>query len=147
MHSIQAAATSFAIQAVANPVHDKEEIEGVIAAQGRDPEGGLIVMPDVSNDVNRELIIALAARYRVPTIYFNRFFSELGGLISYGDVRSEQFRLAAGYIDRILKGEKPADLPVQAPTKFELIINVKTAKTLGLTIPIPLLGRADELIE
>ena len=147
MHSIQAAATSFAIQAVANPVHDKEEIEGVIAAQGRDPEGGLIVMPDISNDVNRELIIALAARYRVPTIYFNRFFSELGGLISYGDVRSEQFRLAAGYIDRILKGEKPADLPVQVPTKFELIINLKTAKALGLTIPVKLLATADELIE
>src|SRR5262249_7751276 len=83
--------------------HAKDEIEGVIAAQGRDPEGGLIAMPDVSNDVNRELIIALAARYSVPAVYFNRFFSELGGLISYGDVRSEQFRLAAGYIDRILK--------------------------------------------
>jgi ABC-type uncharacterized transport system substrate-binding protein len=147
MDSIQAAATSFAIQAVANPVHDKEEIEGVIAAQGRDPEGGLIVMPDVSNDVNRELIIALAARYSVRAIYFNRFFSELGGLISYGDVRSEQFRLAAGYIDRILKGEKPADLPVQAPTKFELIINLKTAKALGLTIPESFLTRADEVIE
>ena len=104
-------------------------------------------MPDVFNDVNRELIIALAARYRVPAVYFNRFLSEPGGLISYGDARDEQYRLAAGYIDRILKGEKPADLPVQAPTKFELIINVKTAKTLGLTIPIPLLGRADELIE
>jgi putative ABC transport system substrate-binding protein len=145
MQSIQAAAASFAIQAVATPVHDKEEIEGVIAAQGRDPEGGLIVMPDVSNDVNRELI--LAARYRVRAIYFNRFFSELGGLISYGDVRSEQFRLAAGYIDRILKGEKPADLPVQAPTKFELIINLKTAKALGLDLPASLLARADEVIE
>src|SRR6266480_2886838 len=108
-----------------------------IAAQGRDPEG-------VSNDVNRELIIALAARYRVPTIYYNRFFSELGGLISYGDVRSEQFRLAAGYIDRILKGDKPADLPLQAPTKFELIINLKTAKALGLDVPWSLLQRADE---
>jgi putative ABC transport system substrate-binding protein len=119
----------------------------VIAAQGRDPEGGVIVMPDVSNDVNRELIIALAARYRVRTIYFNRFFSELGGLISYGDVRSEQFRLAAGYIDRILKGEKPADLPVQVPTKFELIINLRTAKALGLKIPESFLVRADEVIE
>src|SRR5690242_21879003 len=89
-------------------------------------------MPDVFNDVNRALIIAQAARYSVPAIYFNRFFS--GGLISYGDVRSEQFRLAAGYIDRVLKGEKPADLPVQVPTKFELIINLKTAKALGLTI-------------
>ena len=147
MQSIQVAAASFGIQAVANSVHDKEEIEGVIAAQGRDPEGGLIVMPDVSNDVNRELIIALAARYSVPTMYFNRFFSEPGGLISYGDVRSEQFRLAAGYIDRILKGEKPADLPVQVPTRFELIMNLKTARALGLQIPDRLLAIADEVIE
>jgi len=147
MPSIQTAASSFAVQVSATPAHTEDEIEGVIAAQGRDPEGGLIAMPDVSNDVNRELIIALAARYRVPTIYFNRFFSELGGLISYGDVRSEQFRLAAGYIDRILKGDKPADLPVQVPTKFELIINLKTAKALGLTIPDKLFTAADEMIE
>jgi putative tryptophan/tyrosine transport system substrate-binding protein len=147
MPSIQAAASSFAVQVSAAPVHGKDEIEGVIAAQARDPGGGLIVMPDVFNDVNRELIIALAARYGVPTIYFNRFFSEPGGLISYGDVRSEQFRLAAGYIDRVLKGEKPADLPVQVPTKFELIINLKTAKALGLTIPDKLLATADEVIE
>src|SRR6516165_4981954 len=145
--SIQAAAFSLAVQVNAAPVHAKDEIEGVIAAQTREPGGGLIVMPDVSNDVNRELIIASAARYRVPAVYFNRFFSELGGLISYGDVRSEQFRLAAGYIDRILKGEKPADLPVQAPTKFELIINLKTAKALGLEVPPTLLARADEVIE
>ena len=104
-------------------------------------------MPDVSNDVNRELIIAMAARYSVPAMYFNRFFTELGGLISYGDVRSEQFRLAAGYIDRILKGEKPADLPLQVPTKFELIINLKTAKALGLTVPDKLIALADEVIE
>jgi putative tryptophan/tyrosine transport system substrate-binding protein len=142
--SIQAAASSFAIQVSEAPVHAKDEIEGVIAAQARDPGGGLIVMPDVFNDVNRELIIAQAARYSVPAIYFNRFFS--GGLISYGDVRIEQFRLAAGYIDRILKGEKPADLPVQVP-KFELIINLKTAKALGFTIPDKLLATADEVIE
>jgi ABC-type uncharacterized transport system substrate-binding protein len=142
--SIQAAASSFAIQVSEAPVHAKDEIEGVIAAQARDPGGGLIVMPDVFNDVNRDLIIAQAARYSVPAIYFNRFFS--GGLISYGDVRSEQFRLAAGYIDRILKGEKPADLPVQVP-KFELIINLKTSKALGLTIPDKLLATADEVIE
>src|SRR5215475_1129540 len=147
MPSIQTAASSFAVQVSATPVHAEDEIEGVIAAQGRDPDGGLIVMPDVSNDVNRELIIALAARYRVPTIYYNRFFSELGGLISYGDARSEPFRLAAGYIDRILKGEKPAALPVQAPTKFELIINLRTAKALGITIPKILLTRADQVIE
>ena len=143
--SIQAAAFSFAIQVNAAPVHAKDEIERVIAAQTRDPDGGLIVMPDVFNDVNRELIVALAARYSVPAIYFNRFFS--GGLISYGDVRSEQFRLAAGYIDRILKGEKPADLPLQVPTKFELIINLKAAKALGLEVPPSLLARADEVIE
>jgi putative ABC transport system substrate-binding protein len=147
MPSIQTAASSFAVQVTATPFHAEDEIEGVIAAQGRDPEGGLIAMPDVSNDVNRELIIALAARYRVPTIYFNRFFSELGGLISYGDVRGEQFRLAAGYIDRILKSEKPTDLPVQVPTKFELIINLKTAKALGLTIQDKLFTAADEMIE
>jgi putative ABC transport system substrate-binding protein len=145
--SIQAAAFSFAVQVNAAPVHAKDEIEGVIAAQARDPGGGLITMPDVFNDVNRELIIALAARYGVPAVYFNRFFSEPGGLISYGDVRSEQFRLAAGYIDRILKGEKPADLPLQAPTKFELIINLKTAKALGLEVPLHLQQAADEVIE
>src|SRR5262249_53987129 len=147
MPSIQAAASSFAVEVNAAPVHSKDEIEGVIAAQARNPGGGLIVMPDVFNDGNRELIIALAARYSVPAIYYNRFFSEPGGLISYGDARSEQFRLAAGYIDHILKGEKPADLPVQAPTKFELIINLKSAKALGLTIPDKLLALADEVIE
>ena len=145
--SIQTAAFSFAVQVNVAPVHAKDEIEGVIAAQTRDPGGGLIVMPDVFNDVNRELIIALAARYSVPAVYYNRFFSEPGGLISYGDVRSEQFRLAAGYIDRVLKGENPADLPVQVPTKYELIINLKTAKALGLTIPDKLLATADEVIE
>ena len=145
--SIQAAAFSLAVQVNAAPVHAKDEIEGVIAAQTRDPGGGLIAMPDVFNDVNRELIIALTARYSVPAMYFNRFFSEPGGLISYGDVRSEQFRLAAGYIDRILKGEKPADLPLQGPTKFELIINLKTAKALGLEVPLHLQQLADEVIE
>jgi putative tryptophan/tyrosine transport system substrate-binding protein len=147
MPSIQAAASPFAVQVSASPVHGKDEIEGVVAAEARDPGGGLIVMPDVFNDVNREPIIALAARYSVPTMYYSRFFSELGGLISYGDVRIEQFRLAAGYIDRVLKGEKPADLPVQVPTRFELIINRKTAKALDLAIPDKLLATADEVIE
>jgi putative tryptophan/tyrosine transport system substrate-binding protein len=145
MPSIQAAASVFAVQVSAAPVHGKDEIEGVIAAQARDPGGALIVMPDVFNDVNRELIIVRAARYGVPAMYYNSFFS--GGLISYGAARAEQFRLAAGYVDRILKGEKPADLPVQAPTKFELIINLKTAKALGLAIPDKLLAIADEVIE
>ena len=147
MPSIEAAASSLAIEVSAAPIHAKDEIEGVIAAQARSPGGGLIVMPDAFNDVIREQIIALAARYSVPAIYYNRFFSEPGGLISYGELRVETFRLAAGYIDRILKGEKPADLPVQAPTKFELIINLKTAKALGLTIPDKLMALANEVIE
>ena len=147
MASIQTAASSFAVQASAAPVHAKDEIEGVIAEQARTPGGGLIVMPDIFNRRNRDLIIALAARYGVPATYYNRFFSEPGGLFSYGEARGEQFRLAAGYIDRILKGEKPADLPLQAPTKFELIINLKTAKALGLQVPLQLQQLADELIE
>jgi putative tryptophan/tyrosine transport system substrate-binding protein len=147
MPSIQAAASSVAIQASATPVHAKDEIEGVIAAQAPEPGGGLIVMPDTFNLVNRDLIIALAARYGVPAIYYNRLFAESGGLIAYGNDFAEQFRLAAGYIDRILKGVKPADLPIQTPTKFELIINLKTAKALGLTVPPLMLGRADDVVE
>jgi putative tryptophan/tyrosine transport system substrate-binding protein len=145
--SIQAGASSFAVEVSAAPVHAEDEIEGAVAALTRKAGGGLIVMPDVFNELNRELIIALAASYGVPAIYYNRFFSEPGGLISYGDARGEQFRLAAGYIDRILKGEKPADLPVQVPTKFELIINLKTAKALGLDVPASLQQIADEVIE
>ena len=147
MPSIQAAAASFAVEVSATPVHAKEEIEGVIAAHARNPGGGIIVMPDVFEAANRNLIIALAARYGVPTIYFTRFFAESGGLISYGDDRAEPFRQAAEYIDRILKGAKAADLPVQAPIKFELIINLKTAKALGLDVPIGLQQIADEVIE
>jgi putative tryptophan/tyrosine transport system substrate-binding protein len=147
MPSIQAAASSFAIRASAAPVHGKDEIEGVIAAQARNPGGGLIVMPDPFNTANRELIIALAARYSVPAIYNNRFYPESGGLIAYGSDFAEQARQAAGYIDRILKGAKPADLPIQQPTKFELVLNLKTAKALGLEISPTLLARADEVIE
>ena len=145
LRPVEAAAPSLHVEVIPAPVHNDAEIESAITTLV--PGTGLIVMPDVFNDVNRELIIALAARYSVPAVYFNRFFSEPGGLISYGDVRSEQFRLAAGYIDRILKGEKPANLPLQAPTKFELVINLKTAKALGLTIPPSLLQRADEIIQ
>jgi putative ABC transport system substrate-binding protein len=147
MSSIQAAASSLAIQISNAPVRAKDEIEGVIAAQAHNPGGGLIVMPDPFNVENRELIITLAARYGVPAICPNRFFSDSGGLISYGSDFAAQFRQAAGYIDRILKGEKPADLPIQAPTKFELVINLKTAKALDLEVPPLLLGRADEVIE
>jgi len=147
MPSIQASASSVAIQASVAPVHGRDEIEGVIAAQARNPGGALVVMPDIFTVTDRELIIALAARYGVPAIYWDRSFPESGGLISYGQDRTELFRLAAGYIDRILKGAKPADLPIQLPTKFELVIELKTAKALGLTVPPLMLGRADDVIE
>ncbi len=147
MPSIQAAASSFGVQASAAPVHAKDEIEGIITAQARNPGGSLVAMPDLFNVVNRDLTIELAAQRGVPAIYYNRLFAESGGLIAYGVDRLEEFRLAAGYIDRILKGEKPANLPVQTPTKFEMIINLKTAKTLGLTVPPLMLGRADDVIE
>ena len=147
MPSIQVAASSFAVQASAAPIHAKDEIEGVIAAQARNPGGGLIVMPDAFNTTNRNLIIGLAARYSVPASYAQDIFAKSGGLIAYSSVRTEAYRQVAGYIDRILKGEKPADLPVQAPTKFELLINIKTAKALRLEVPAKLLSIADEVVE
>jgi putative tryptophan/tyrosine transport system substrate-binding protein len=147
MPSIQAAASSLAVEASTAPVHSKNEIEGVIAAQARNPGGGLPVMPDVFNDTNRDLIIALAARAGVPAIYPRPVFAESGGLIAYGADLAEQFRQAAGYIDRILKGANPGDLPIQQPTKFELVINVKTANALGLTVPQSMLLLADGVIE
>jgi putative ABC transport system substrate-binding protein len=147
MPSIQAAASSSAIQVSVAPVHAKDEIEGVIAAQARSPGGGLIVTPDSFTTANRELISALAARYGVPVIHNATVFVESGGLIAFGTDFAEQFREAAGYIDRILKGEKPANLPVQQPTKFRLAVNLKAAKALGLTIPPNVLAVADEVIE
>jgi putative ABC transport system substrate-binding protein len=147
MPSIQAAASSLAIQASAAPVHAKDEIEGVIAAQARNPGGGLIVVPDPFTTANRELISALAARYGVPAIHNATIFAESGGLIAFGSDFAEQFPQAAGYIDRILKGAKPTDLPVQQPTKFKLVINLKAAKALGLDVPLQLQQRADEVIE
>jgi putative ABC transport system substrate-binding protein len=147
MASIQDASSSFAVQTSLAPVHAKDEIEGVIAAQAGNPGAGLIVMPDLFNTVNRDLIVSLAARYRVPAIYFFRSFADSGGLISYGGDFAEQYPQAAGYIDRILKGEKPADLPIQMPTKVALVINLKTAKALGLDVPLLLQQRADEVIE
>jgi putative ABC transport system substrate-binding protein len=148
MPSIETAASSFAIEVRAAPVSDKEELEKIISAQAHPPGGGLVVMPDVFNTRNRDQIVALAAKYGVPAIYLNpTYFAESGGLIGYSDDYEEECRLAAGYIDRILKGEQPADLPVQNPTKYQLIINLKTAKALGLTIPPTLFARADEVIE
>jgi putative tryptophan/tyrosine transport system substrate-binding protein len=147
MSSIEAAASSFAIQASIAPVHDKDEIEGVIAGLAGNPGAGLIVMPDLFNTMNRDLIIAAAARYRVPAIYFFRSYADSGGLISYGPDFAEQYPQAAKYIDRILKGEKPGDLPIQMAIKVPLIINLKTAKELGLVVPGQLQQLADEVIE
>jgi putative ABC transport system substrate-binding protein len=148
MPGFEAAASSFGVQVSEAPVHEKDEIEKVLAAQARTPGGGLIVMPDVFNVKNRDLIIALAARYSIPALYFNpAFFVESGGLIGYNDDYFEEARLAAGYIDRILRGGKVADLPVQAPIKYQLIINLKTAKALGLTVPVTLLATADKVID
>ena len=145
-----------AIQAVAPPlgvevspvnVRDAGEIERAIAAFGRPSNGGLIVTASALAVVHRDLIISLAARHKLPAVFYERFFVAGGGLISYGPDCLDEFRRAAGYVDRILKGEKPADLPVQAPTKYKLVINLKTAKTLGLTIPPGVLAIADEVIE
>jgi putative ABC transport system substrate-binding protein len=147
MPSIQMAAASFSVQVTAAPVHLKDEIESVIAAIGAKPGGGLIVTPDPFNAANRDLIIALAARYSVPAMYFNRSFADSGGLVVYGSPFVEFYRQAAGYVDRVLKGTKPSELPVQAPIKFELVINLKTAKTLGLSVPLHLQQIADEIIE
>jgi putative tryptophan/tyrosine transport system substrate-binding protein len=143
----KAAAPSFAVEAIVAPARDTSELESVIAAQAREPNGGLIVMPDSFTDTHREEITSLMARYRLPAIYAYRFFAALGGLLSYGADLGDNFRRAADYVDRVLKGEKPADLPVQAPTKFDLVINLKTAKALGLNVPNTLIGRADEVIE
>jgi len=145
--SIDAAAQPLGIEARTAPVHAKEEIEGVIGPLARDHGGGLIVMPDLFITINRGLIIALAASYGVPAIYETRAAAEAGGLISYGSDFAEQFHQAAGYIDRILKQTRPEDLPIQQPQKFELVINLKTAKALGLTLPQSLLATAADVIE
>jgi putative ABC transport system substrate-binding protein len=128
-------------------VRDAGEIERAVTAFAREPNGGLIVPASPLSIVQRDLIITLAARHRLPAVYSLRFFVTSGGLISYGPDTIEPYRRAAAYVDRILKGEKPADLPVQAPTNYELVINLKTAKTLGLTVPNALPARADEVIE
>jgi ABC-type uncharacterized transport system substrate-binding protein len=145
--AIQTAAPLLRVQV--NPVNmrDAEEIERAVAAFARSPNGGLIVPGSGLAVLHRDLIIMLAARHKLPAVYFERFFAAAGGLISYGPDQVDQYRRAAGYVDRILKGEKPADLPVQAPTKYELVINLKTAKALGLDVPPTLLARADEVIE
>ena len=143
----KAAAASFGVAAITAPVRDTSELESVIAAQVREPNSGLMVMPDSFTTSRRVEIISLAARYRLPVIYPYREFAEVGGLLSYGLDRLDNYRRAAIYADRILKGEKPSELPVQAPVKFELVINLKTARALGLDVPMHLQQRADQVIE
>jgi putative ABC transport system substrate-binding protein len=144
---IQAVAPSLRVEVNPINVRDDGEIERAVADFARSPNGGLIVPASANAPAMGRNLIALAARYKLPTVYYARFFAAAGGLISYGPDQVDQFRLAAGYVDRILKGERPADLPVQAPIKYELVINLKTAKALGLTVPPTLLAIADEVIE
>jgi putative tryptophan/tyrosine transport system substrate-binding protein len=144
---IQSVAPSVGVDVSAVNVRDAAEIERGVATFARSGNGGLIATASALTVAHRDLIITLASQYKLPAVYFDRFFVAGGGLISYGPNELDQFRRAAGYVDRILKGEKPADLPVEAPTKYELAINLKTAKTLGITIPPALLARADEVIE
>jgi putative ABC transport system substrate-binding protein len=144
---IQSVASSVGVEVRAINIRDAGEIEHAITAFAQSSNGGLILTASALSVLHRELIIALAARYKLPTVYYRRYFVEGGGLISYGYYVIEQFRNAAGYADRILKGARPADLPVQHPTKYELVINLKTAKALGLDVPPTLIARADEVIE
>jgi putative ABC transport system substrate-binding protein len=143
----KAAAESFGVVPIARPVRELAELEAVMAAQARQPNSGMIGMPDGFNSENYKEIVVLAARYRLPAVYSNLVSARAGGLLAYSNDIADNYRRAAAYVDRILRGEKPADLPVQFPVKFELVINLKTAKALGLTAPEKLLVSADEVIE
>jgi putative ABC transport system substrate-binding protein len=145
--ALTAAAPAFSIRLINAPAREVADIDAVMTALGREPGGGLLVVPDVFTSMNRKEIVALAARHRVPAVYPLRFFATGGGLVSYGADTGDIFRRAAGYIDRILKGSNPAELPVQTPTKFQLVVNLKTAKALGLDLPPLMVARADEVIE
>jgi putative ABC transport system substrate-binding protein len=145
--AIQASAPSLGMEVRPISVRDADEIERAVAEFARQPNGGLIVVGGTPAALHRDVIIPLAARHRLPAIYSDPVFIAYGGLIAYGPDRTDEYRRAAGYVDRILKGEKPADLPVQAPVKHELVINLKTARSLGLEVPPTLLARADEVIE
>src|SRR6516164_4182289 len=147
MPSLETAARTLKVALITAPVHSDAEIEMAITALGREPGGGLIVMPDGFTTLHRAPIISVAARNNVPTVYALSDAVKDGGLLSYGPDRVDTFRRAASYVDRILRGEKPGDLPVQFPTKFEMAVNLKTAKALGLTVPQSILLRADEVIE
>jgi len=145
--AIQAVAPSLKVEVTPVGLRDTAEIERLVAAFARSPNGGLIVTAGAATVHHTNLIVTLAARHKLPAVYNEHSFVAAGGLISYGPDFVDQYRRAAGYVDRILKGEKPADLPVQAPTKYELAINLRTAKALGLEVPAPVLARADEVIE
>jgi putative tryptophan/tyrosine transport system substrate-binding protein len=145
--AMQSVAPSFGVELRPIDVRDAPEIERAITAFARSANGGLVVTGSALAVTHRETIAALAARHKLPAVYSGRFYVTVGGLLSYGPDFLDQFRQAAGYVDRILKGEKPADLPVQAPTKYELVLNLKTAKALGLDVPASVLARADEVIE
>jgi putative ABC transport system substrate-binding protein len=147
MPSFETAATSLKVAPITAPVRSDEEIETAIIALGREPGGGLVVMPDLFMTAHRAPLILAAARNNIPAVYEQSAFARDGGLLSYGVDRVDLFRRAATYVDRILRGEKPGDLPVQFPTKFEMVVNLKTAKALGLTIPETLLATADEVIQ
>jgi putative ABC transport system substrate-binding protein len=146
-HAMETAASSLRLQVTAAPVRNATDIAQAIEQFAREPNGGLIVLPTPATLGNRELIAALALHHRLPIVSSRRSIVAAGGLVSYGNDETERFRSAAGYVDRILNGEKPAELPVQIPTKFELVVNLKTAKALGLTVPQSILLRADEVIE
>ena len=147
LNPFKAAAASMALEAIAAPVRDASALETVIAAQASSPNAGLVVMPEAFTTDHRVEITSLAARYRLPAVYAFRFSTELGGLASYGNDVIDNYRRAATYVDRILRGAKPSELPVQAPVKFELVINLRTAKALGLEVPFLLQQRADQVIE
>jgi putative ABC transport system substrate-binding protein len=147
LNAFKAAAAALAVEAIAARVNDRSEFESVIAAQARELNSGMIVVPDAFTIAYRAEITSLAARYGLPAIYAWRLFAEVGGLLSYGVDLNDNFRRAATYVDRILNGAKPSDLPVQMPVKFELVINLKTARALGLDVPLHLQQRADAIVE
>ena len=147
LRPFEAAGTAQGVQARPAAVDSDTEIENTLDSLAREPGGGFVVLPDTFTGIHRDQIVSLAAHYRLPAVYSFRWFAEIGGLLSYGIDSDDMFRRAASYVDRILKGEKPAELPVQAPTKFEMVINLKTAKALGIGVPPMLLATADEVIE
>jgi putative ABC transport system substrate-binding protein len=147
LNPLKAAAPSFGVQAIVAPIGDMSELETAVTAQAREPNGSVIMMPDFFTLSHRAEVTSLAARYRLPAVYPFRQFAQAGGLLSYGNDTTDNYRRAATYVDRVLKGTKPSELPVQAPVKFQLLINLKTAKAIGLTVPPSLLARADEVIE